>query len=682
MTAIVDPAGSVLGTLALDDEPAEDLDLAGAKGAALARAAHAGLPVIPGFVVTIPGTTDHRVAPEIHEAWNSLSEGGKHPLVVRSSSSLEDGSASSMAGRFTSVIDVRGWNAFCDAVGEVLASSDIVSLEGTPTLIRAPMAILVQRFLAPAVGGVMFGVDPVSGRRDRLAVAVVEGGPHHLVHGETDGSHYTLTRRGRVVEHDRGDGGADLDRRQLRALARLAGKVERLFDGPQDVEWAIDDDGRLWLLQSRPVTAVAATARGRVWGPGPVAETFPDPLAPLEDDLWIRPMAAAVREALALTGTAGRRRLAASDVIRTVGGRAAADLELLGALRTRRSFLAKFNPVPPARRLGASWRVGRLRAALPSLAKDVVQRTDALLAEVPTLDTLVDTTLVGVLRRSREALVAVHGHEVLMGMLVSPDAPALTGAAVALQAVTRARADGVAVDELVARNPVALALTPPAVGPLAALPPTDGPPPGSPDGAVDEAAVLREALRLRARWLQELGARAAWELGTRLARRGVIAAECDVRLLSLDELAAMVAGRTRPADLDERHMHLPDAPLPAAFRFGPNHEVVPVAGRAGSGGVPAGGGRGAGPVHQGSTQPPMGSVLVVRSLEPTLATVLPRLAGLVSETGSPLSHLAILAREMALPVVVGVPDALERFPAGTVAVVDGTTGEVSAEGDQ
>ncbi len=43
-----------------------------------------------------------------------------------------------------------------------------------------------------------------------------------------------------------------------------------------------------------------------------------------------------------------------------------------------------------------------------------------------------------------------------------------------------------------------------------------------------------------------------------------------------------------------------------------------------------------------------------------------------------LSHLAILARELGVPTVVGATDALERFPIGSVVVVDGATGEVSA----
>ncbi|MGH9179568.1 MAG: PEP-utilizing enzyme, partial [Acidimicrobiales bacterium] len=88
-------------------------------------------------------------------------------------------------------------------------------------------------------------------------------------------------------------------------------------------------------------------------------------------------------------------------------------------------------------------------------------------------------------------------------------------------------------------------------------------------------------------------------------------------------------------------------------------------------------GRGTGVVHQGHTPPPAGAVLVVRTLDPGLAAVLPHLGGLVAETGSVLSHLAILAREFGIPTAVGVPGAVERLPAGTTVVVDGSTGEVA-----
>jgi pyruvate,water dikinase len=63
-------------------------------------------------------------------------------------------------------------------------------------------------------------------------------------------------------------------------------------------------------------------------------------------------------------------------------------------------------------------------------------------------------------------------------------------------------------------------------------------------------------------------------------------------------------------------------------------------------------------------------------LAPSLAGTLPSLAGLVSETGSTLSHLAILARELGVPTVVGFEGACERIEEGAVVVVDGATGEV------
>jgi pyruvate,water dikinase len=78
-----------------------------------------------------------------------------------------------------------------------------------------------------------------------------------------------------------------------------------------------------------------------------------------------------------------------------------------------------------------------------------------------------------------------------------------------------------------------------------------------------------------------------------------------------------------------------------------------------------------------STTPEPGAVLVVRTLDPALAPLLPQLGGLVAETGSVLSHLAILAREFGVPTVVAVEGALDRFLDGSIVVVDGTTGEVS-----
>jgi pyruvate,water dikinase len=62
-----------------------------------------------------------------------------------------------------------------------------------------------------------------------------------------------------------------------------------------------------------------------------------------------------------------------------------------------------------------------------------------------------------------------------------------------------------------------------------------------------------------------------------------------------------------------------------------------------------------------------------------LAPLLPRLRGIVSETGSVLSHLAILAREAGVPTVVGYAGAMSDLPEGALVRVDGETGQVTIE---
>ncbi|HEX7277611.1 MAG TPA: PEP/pyruvate-binding domain-containing protein, partial [Acidimicrobiales bacterium] len=349
--------------VALDDPAAENSQVTGAKAAALARAAASGLPVLPGMVVTTDAFTRPAadVEADLHVAWATMSDHARRPIVVRSSSTIEDNAGSSMAGMFTSVLDVRSWEGFRMALDTVLASSNVVALTGPEarSRVRAPMAVLVQPQLAATVGGVLFGLDPVSGRRDRLVVSASDAGPSAVVSGEVDGTRYVLSRRGRRLDGPtRADG--PLTPSQLRRLAALARHAEQVFGGPQDVEWAFGPDGRLWLLQSRPITAAAADtvgARGPVLGPGPVAETFPDALSALEEDLWVGPLRDGLRTALSLAGTAPRRRLATSPVVTTAGGRVAADLELLGAADGPTSFLRRIDPRPPARRLVAAWRV-------------------------------------------------------------------------------------------------------------------------------------------------------------------------------------------------------------------------------------------------------------------------------------------------------------------------------------
>jgi pyruvate,water dikinase len=71
-----------------------------------------------------------------------------------------------------------------------------------------------------------------------------------------------------------------------------------------------------------------------------------------------------------------------------------------------------------------------------------------------------------------------------------------------------------------------------------------------------------------------------------------------------------------------------------------------------------------------------GDVLVTTVAGPALIDILPRVAGVVAELGGSTSHLASIARERGMPMVLGVPDATQRIPDGAQVAVDGVAGIV------
>ena len=185
----------------LTDDGAIDGSLVGAKAANLARARRAGLPVLPGLVLTT--AWDHR-------GWShpSRSEPARPAPPGRRSVPRASERWSSARRPPTRTAARRRWPACSTSVLDV---RDLAELRrrrrprssargGGPTCVGARMAVLVQPQLAPRWGGVLFAADPVTGRTDRLLLAAVEGGPDRLVSGLDDGWTAVLSPRGRVLE--------------------------------------------------------------------------------------------------------------------------------------------------------------------------------------------------------------------------------------------------------------------------------------------------------------------------------------------------------------------------------------------------------------------------------------------------------------------------------------------------
>lgn len=240
-----------------------DAALVGRKAAVLADLIAAGFPVPAGFAVGAdardggPGTLADLAA----ELGTALRELGDGPVAVRSSGVAEDLAARSFAGQYESVLDVRGLNAVLEAVHTCWASADADRVaryrgEGGATG-GAGMGVLVQRMVPADAAGVAFSANPVTGDRDEVLVSAVKGLGDTLMSGERTADEWQV-RDGRagLVAGGQDGGPAAVDAQQVLAVAALARAVAARYGTPQDIEWAYAD-GELFLLQARPITALA-----------------------------------------------------------------------------------------------------------------------------------------------------------------------------------------------------------------------------------------------------------------------------------------------------------------------------------------------------------------------------------------------------------------------------------------
>jgi pyruvate, water dikinase len=231
----------------------------------------------------VPDELEHEIRRHYAELGGSVDVA----VAVRSSATAEDTSADSFAGMNETFLNVTGADEVVDAVRRCWAS-----LFGARTIYyrakrgfgQADMdiAVVVQRQIAAVKAGVMFTIDPATGAADRLVIEGAFGLGESVVSGSVSPDRYVIDKDDlAVVTRALGRKELAIDsvptggtvRRQLTTqeasrpvlsddeagkLAELGRRIERHYGAPQDTEWAIDEDGGIWILQARPVTATGA----------------------------------------------------------------------------------------------------------------------------------------------------------------------------------------------------------------------------------------------------------------------------------------------------------------------------------------------------------------------------------------------------------------------------------------
>jgi pyruvate,water dikinase len=230
--------------------------------------------------------------------------GGTLPVAVRSSATAEDLPFASFAGQQDSYLDVVGADAVVEAVRHCWASlwSDRAvayrSANGISNL-DIGLAVVVQTMVEAASAGVLFTANPVTGTRTETVINASRGSGQAVVSGAINPDQFVMeTASGQV--RSRTPGGKDPGRSpglrdaQLQELTALGNSVQHLLGAPQDIEWAIDSDGKLWLTQSRPITtlyplpepaaddaAAGAAAPTRVYLCGTLFQGLTRPITPI-----------------------------------------------------------------------------------------------------------------------------------------------------------------------------------------------------------------------------------------------------------------------------------------------------------------------------------------------------------------------------------------------------------------
>lgn len=210
-------------------------------------------------------------------------------VAVRSSATAEDLPDASFAGQQETYLNVKDEEDLFDKIRKCWSSlftARAIAYREKQGYAHedVKLAVVVQKMVNSEISGIMFTVDPHSGAKN-IIIEAGYGLGEAIVGGEVtpdtyviDKSKMTITKKRISTQkwkYIRGPDGGCLkedvlecdEKRQKIAdsyileIAEIGRQVEIHYQKPMDMEWCIED-GKSYLVQARPITAVGGSGNG------------------------------------------------------------------------------------------------------------------------------------------------------------------------------------------------------------------------------------------------------------------------------------------------------------------------------------------------------------------------------------------------------------------------------------
>ncbi len=221
------------------------------------------------------------IADEVKKAYKKLAGKEKLFVAVRSSATAEDLPDASFAGQQATYLNIQGEKDVVKAVQKCWASlfeARAIYYRQTKGFdhFEVGIAVPVQKMVQSEKSGVMFTINPIDNDKTKISIeagfglgeAVVSGSitpdryivdkkSFEIIEKEVSPQEWKIAKVGKENKHvtisKEEQEKQVLEDKEIIELAKFGDKIEKHYDFPQDLEWAVEG-GKIYIVQTRPVT--------------------------------------------------------------------------------------------------------------------------------------------------------------------------------------------------------------------------------------------------------------------------------------------------------------------------------------------------------------------------------------------------------------------------------------------